>query len=103
MSPDKERVPPSVYHMLDTENTEIDSKMCRITAELVVTDDFLSADESYRSSKTKYVPQITWPDLIAQIFVHVGCIYGLCLILMDAKFLTILWGTCNSLNSTHLQ
>ena len=91
MSPDKERVPPTVYHMLDTENTGIESKMCRTTAELAMTDDFLSADESYRSSKAKYVPQITWPDLIAQIFVHVGCIYGLYLILMDAKLLTILW------------
>ncbi|EDW14556.1 acyl-CoA desaturase isoform X2 [Drosophila mojavensis] len=37
-----------------------------------------------------YKPQIRWPDLGAQTFLHVGALYGLYL-LFSAKFYTFLW------------
>ena len=90
MSPDKNRVPPTVYEMLEEKYKGNDSENRR----LAETDDFLAADENYRSSKVEYVPRITWPDLLALLFVHVGCIYGLYLIFTEAKLLTTVWGKC---------
>nr|XP_003703934.2 PREDICTED: acyl-CoA Delta(11) desaturase isoform X1 [Megachile rotundata] len=87
MALDKERVPPTSRHVLGSEEEKLETKNGRIA----VTDDFLAADESYRSSKTEYVPRITWPDLIAQIFIHAGCVYGLYLIFVEAKLLTTVW------------
>lgn len=42
----------------------------------------------------KYVPEIRWPDLFAQIFVHGGALYGLYLVFVSAKALTVLWAFC---------
>jgi len=42
--------------------------------------------------KVEYVPRIKWLDLGAQIFVHVGGLYGLYLVFTQAKLLTTLWG-----------
>uniref|UniRef100_A0A1B6CF47 Fatty acid desaturase domain-containing protein n=1 Tax=Clastoptera arizonana TaxID=38151 RepID=A0A1B6CF47_9HEMI len=41
-----------------------------------------------------YIPCLRWPDLMAQIFVHGGAIYGLYLAFIDAKFLTGIWAFC---------
>ncbi|XP_017758614.1 PREDICTED: acyl-CoA Delta(11) desaturase-like [Eufriesea mexicana] len=87
MSPNKEQVPPTVYEVLEEKQRENDSKNRR----LAETEDFLSADESYRSSKAEFVPRIRWPDLVAQIFIHAGCVYGIYLIFAKAKLLTTLW------------
>lgn len=93
MSSSKDRVPATACEVsqLKDEYKENDSK----NRKLAETDDYLAVDETYRSSKVEYVPRITWPDLIALIFVHVGCIYGLYLIFTEAKLLTTLWGKCN--------
>lgn len=40
----------------------------------------------------EFVPQIRWPDSIAQIFLHTGCLYGLYLCFVSAKFYTTLFG-----------
>ncbi|XP_043273754.1 acyl-CoA Delta-9 desaturase-like [Venturia canescens] len=39
----------------------------------------------------EYVPALKWPDLLAQIFIHVGFVYGFGLIFTKAKLLTSLW------------
>lgn len=88
MSPNKEQVTPTVYEVLEKQQKENDLKNSR----LAETEDFLSADESYRSSKAEFVPRIRWPDLVAQIFIHAGCVYGIYLIFAKAKLLTTLWG-----------
>ena len=90
MSPDKNRVSPTVCEMLEEKYKGNESKNRR----LAETDDFLAADENYRSSKVEYVPHTMWPDLMALLFVHVGCIYGLYLIFTQAKLLTAIWGKC---------
>ncbi|XP_055853633.1 acyl-CoA Delta-9 desaturase [Episyrphus balteatus] len=41
-------------------------------------------------AKVVYKPRLRWPDLIAQIFIHGGAIYGLYL-LFYAKFYTFAW------------
>lgn len=49
--------------------------------------------EDTAEKPVEYVPAIKWPDLIVQIFIHAGFIYGFGLVLTKAKFLTFLWGT----------
>lgn len=43
------------------------------------------------SPATEYNPQIRWPDLGAQIFLHSGAIYGLVFLFYKIKLLTLLW------------
>lgn len=41
---------------------------------------------------TEFTPQIRWPDLIVQMFIHFGFLYGLYyLITFNAKFYTYIW------------
>lgn len=47
---------------------------------------------SKSDDKTLFVPKIRWPDLIAQVFIHGGSIYGLYyLITLRAAFYTYIW------------
>lgn len=39
-----------------------------------------------------FKPRIRWPDLIAQLFIHLGCLYGFYLAIFQAKFYTVLFG-----------
>lgn len=42
--------------------------------------------------KIPFKPQIRWPDLIAQVFIHGGSLYGLYyLITLKAAFYTYIW------------
>lgn len=46
-------------------------------------------------SSEPFRPQIKWPDLIAQVAIHLGFLYGLYyLVTFKAKFLTYLWCKC---------
>ncbi|CAO1433062.1 unnamed protein product [Diamesa serratosioi] len=46
----------------------------------------------HKIKKRVFKPQIRWPDLIAQIFIHAGFLYGLYyLISLQAKFYTFIW------------
>ncbi|CAH0381718.1 unnamed protein product [Bemisia tabaci] len=53
----------------------------------------LNADDNHNESKKKldYTPKLKWPDLIAQIFIHGGALYGLYLTMTAAKIATTLW------------
>lgn len=42
-------------------------------------------------TEKEFKPEIRWLDLIAQLFLHVGALYGFYL-LFSAKFYTFLWG-----------
>lgn len=43
----------------------------------------------------EFKPQIRWPDLFAQVFIHAGFLYGLYyLIALKAKFYTYVWCKC---------
>ncbi|XP_066157255.1 acyl-CoA Delta-9 desaturase-like [Euwallacea fornicatus] len=51
------------------------------------------AEETKGNSKLRkeiedFKPTIRWPDLIAQLFIHLGCLYGLFLCVWSAKILT---------------
>lgn len=53
-----------------------------------------------QDDKPVFVAQIRWPDLMAQLFIHVGSLYGLYyLITLQAKPYTYIWCK-NSRNST---
>lgn len=44
------------------------------------------------TSTTHFKPKIRWPDLIVQVYLHVGALYGLYyLISLQAKGYTYLW------------
>jgi stearoyl-CoA desaturase (Delta-9 desaturase) len=44
------------------------------------------------SDKVEFIPRIRWPDLIAQVFIHVGAVYGLFyLITFKAVVYTYVW------------
>lgn len=89
--PDKERVPPIMYQGLEDDCKKINLKNRR----LAETDDFLTADGSYRSSEEEYVPRISWLNLIGLLFVHIGGLYGFYLIFVEAKLSTTLWSKYN--------
>lgn len=61
--------------------------------ELVDSNHSQGDDVSHNSSKDEvFKPQIRWPDLIAQLFIHVGSLYGLYyLITLKAKLYTYIW------------
>lgn len=50
-------------------------------------------DTEQAEEEEEYHPQIRWPDLGAQTFLHVGALYGLYQ-LFYANFYTFLWGEC---------
>lgn len=41
--------------------------------------------------RSNFHPQIRWPDLMAQIFLHAGAIYGLIFQFYTIKLATLLW------------
>ena len=47
--------------------------------------------EQVLEDEKEFKPQLRYPDLIAQLFLHVGAVYGFYL-LFSAKFYTFLWG-----------
>lgn len=42
-----------------------------------------------------FVPRFRWPDLIVQIFLHVGALYGLLFQFYSIKFFTMIWCKLN--------
>lgn len=46
-----------------------------------------------QSSKPKYQWKLVWRNLIAFSYLHFGALYGLYILIVAAKFYTILWGT----------
>lgn len=61
-----------------TKNIEIDTKAKHTIAQ--------------DTNQIKFKPQIRWPDLIAQLAIHLGFVYGLYyLITFQTKFYTYIW------------
>jgi hypothetical protein len=44
------------------------------------------------SKEDDFHPKIRWPDFTVQLFIHLGCLYGLLLCLVSARFYTTLFG-----------
>uniref|UniRef100_A0A1B6G1D1 Fatty acid desaturase domain-containing protein n=1 Tax=Cuerna arida TaxID=1464854 RepID=A0A1B6G1D1_9HEMI len=60
----------------------------------VVTDTDCSAEvggDAQCCHTPPYTPRIRWPDLLAQLFVHGGALYGMFLIITAARWYTTLW------------
>lgn len=59
-------------------------------------------EDSLSSESAEYSPQIRWPDLIAQLFVHGGALYGIYLMFTVAQWCTVLWGESHLLLLSHV-
>lgn len=56
-----------------------------------------NSSQQISADKIPFKPKIRWPDLMAQVFIHAGSIYGLFyLITLKAAFYTYVW--CKSSN-----
>lgn len=51
----------------------------------------INCNSSDKKISADFQPQIRWPDLIVQIFLHTGAVYGLCFLLWTIRFYTFLW------------
>lgn len=48
-------------------------------------------DSIHDAKHSNYQPQMRWPDLCAQLFLHIGAIYGLVFQFYTVKIYTIIW------------
>lgn len=51
-----------------------------------------NAESNSEPKPIPFIPRIRWPDLIAQLFIHIGGLYGLYLMIVSAKIYTTLFG-----------
>lgn len=56
----------------------------------------ITTDSIHDTVDPTFRPQLRWPDLIAQLFLHTGAIYGLVFQFYTIKFYTIIW--CKSID-----
>lgn len=50
-----------------------------------------STDSIHGAVDSNFRPQLRWPDLCAQLFLHIGAIYGLVFQFYTIKFYTFIW------------
>lgn len=74
--------PNDVFSEIDNDISRTIKKLSEETKENVI----------LRRKIEEFKPSIRWPDLVVQLFIHLGCLYGLFLCLWSAKILTILFG-----------
>lgn len=94
--------PERVFHPMIVSHTETqftdrnNNNDEKISAQ-VTKEDFYEPTPLVRSfsvATEKYEPHIRWPDLMAQLFLHSGFLYGLYFLLTgQVKFYTYIWGT----------
>lgn len=57
-----------------------------------------STDSIHDAVDPQFRPELRWPDLCAQIFLHAGAIYGLVFQFYTIKFYTLIWCKCLRVN-----
>lgn len=79
----------TVNHQINIKNKNEDRKTFE-------TNTALSNSENIANKliEEEFIPRIRWPDTIAQLFLHLGCLYGFFLSLTSARFYTFLFGKC---------
>lgn len=78
-------------HRIPTTNKENGTIGERITTE-IETASRNGKLVKYSKEVEDFVPLIRWPDTIVQLFLHLGCAYGLFLCIVYARFYTTLFG-----------
>lgn len=91
MSPNEERIPPTMCPKTEMDCDVTLRKNRLANGETVNNHETTTEKNDDLAVETEYVPRIKWLDLSAQIFIHGGCLYGLYLVLTQAKLLTTLW------------
>lgn len=86
------RVALNSYQLISDDSEEVSTKSSpAIPPNTPTVEDLCDKDHSSEQPvETEFVPAIRWPDLIAQIFLHAGALYGICL-LPYVSWWTILW------------
>lgn len=84
MSAGKERTTSVVYDTLVAENGTVLSGRKK-------PEGAKEPEDGSVGGETEFVPRIKWPDLLVQIFIHGGCVYGFYLALTQAKIYTALF------------
>lgn len=97
MSPNEERIPSTLCLKTETDCNVIVKRNRLENDETVKNHEATTQKNDESTGEIEYNPRIKWPDLTAQIFIHAGCLYGLYLVLTQAKLLTTLWGKTNFL------
>lgn len=100
MSPNEERIPPTMCLKTETDCNVTLKRNRLANDETTKNHEATSKKNDESANNVEYVPRIKWLDLSAQIFIHAGCLYGLYLVLTQAKLLTTLWGTAKFLVPT---
>ncbi|XP_018304659.1 acyl-CoA Delta(11) desaturase [Mycetomoellerius zeteki] len=90
MSPNEERVTTAICPKVETD-CNMTLKRNRLANDESTKNHNTTTQKNDESTEIKYVPRIKWLDLSAQLFIHGGCLYGLYLVLTQAKLLTSLW------------
>ncbi|XP_012529361.1 acyl-CoA Delta(11) desaturase [Monomorium pharaonis] len=88
MSPNEERIPPTICPKTET---DCNVKNRLANGKTVKNHETATQKNDDSTLQTEYVPRIKWLDLCAQFFIHAGCLYGFYLVLTQAKLLTTLW------------
>ena len=98
MSPDKERILPAMC----SGDMEVNGRTSSAIGDLADSEvinrngstkiNGSSKKHEEVTKKVEYIPRIKWPDLLVQIFIHAGCVYGFTLLFTHAKLYTTLWG-----------
>ncbi|XP_018393199.1 PREDICTED: acyl-CoA Delta(11) desaturase-like [Cyphomyrmex costatus] len=90
MSPNEERVSPTICPKAETD-CNMTLKKNRLANDQSAQNHKATIEKNDESIEIKYVPRIKWLDFSAQFFIHAGFLYGLYLVLTQAKLLTSLW------------
>ncbi|XP_071568358.1 acyl-CoA Delta-9 desaturase-like [Temnothorax nylanderi] len=91
MSPNEERIALTMCPKTETDCNVTLKRNRLANGETMKNHEATTQKNDKSSIESEYVPRIKWLDLIAQIFIHGGCLYGLYLVFTQAKLLTPLW------------
>ena len=86
-------MPPDILETTDEQTQENNQPRSRLVSKHNGSSDNQStSNHSNENSQDTFKPQIRWPDLIVQIVIHVGALYGFYyLVTLQAKFYTYIW------------
>lgn len=100
MTPEEEPAKPKSWDWKDTPNYKdavAGCDNCRNQRLDSLTNDTIQKKKSgkmenlERSTDKKFRPQLKWPDLIGLLFVHLGCLYGLYLLVASRSLKNFIW------------
>lgn len=81
----------SALHKRNTTNNNIDTINSNKTNDIKCDKNSENTDKEVINNNEIFQPKIRWPDLVVQIFLHVGALYGFLILFWSIKLYTFLW------------